>query len=178
MGDVLSFCTQGGGGGLMSTAKKQDDLKKGELVIVGGLAIQVIFFSFFVVVTMIFHRRIAAQPTRKSLSLITPWRSLIYVLYVSSALVLIRSIYRIVEYIAGSDGPLLSNEYYLYIFDSLLMAIVTAVFNYFHPSRVIKRTKDLNTVASLEVIGEGYSLPETPPRPYDPLRSNGGDDYK
>lgn len=154
---------------MLATSKDQDGVKRGELIIVGGLVIQVIFFGFFVIVTFVFHRRLSAMPTRKSMSLVTPWKSLLYVLYITSTLILIRSVYRIIEYVMGSDGELLAKEVYLYIFDGLLMAGVVLLFNWFHPSRVINRVKDLDRVSSMEVTGEGYSMPETGPRSYEPL---------
>ena len=43
------------------------------------------------------------------------------VLYVASGLIFVRSLFRLIEYIEGNDGVLLSSEVYLYIFDALLM---------------------------------------------------------
>lgn len=162
----LTICV---GGGILATSKNKDNVKMGELVIVGGLALQIIFFGFFVIVTFVFHRRINANPTRKSMSLVIPWRSLLYVLYTSSTLILIRSVYRVIEYAMGSDGELLAKEVYLYIFDGLLMGGVAVSFNWFHPSRVINKTKDSERVGNMEVMSEGYSMPQTGPRSYEPL---------
>jgi hypothetical protein len=49
---------------------------------------------------------------------------------------MIRSIFRVVEYIGGNAGYLLSHEVYLYVFDALLMFLVMASFNWIHPSQV------------------------------------------
>jgi hypothetical protein len=56
------------------------------------------------------------------------WRRHLYVLYVTSALILIRSIFRVVEYLQGNDGYLISHEVFIYTMDALLMAIVMAIF--------------------------------------------------
>ncbi|KAF2786118.1 RTA1-domain-containing protein [Melanomma pulvis-pyrius CBS 109.77] len=65
-----------------------------------------------------------------------PWKRHIYVLYVTSILILIRSIFRVVEYIQGEDGYLLGHEVYLYVFDATLMVVVMILFNWVHPSQI------------------------------------------
>jgi hypothetical protein len=50
---------------------------------------------------------------------------------------MIRSVFRVVEYVQGFSGYLLSHEVYLYIFDSTLMFCVMAMFNFVHPSEVV-----------------------------------------
>ncbi|KAI0844920.1 RTA1 like protein [Daldinia vernicosa] len=154
LGDVLSFFAQGGGGGMLTQAKSVDDVRRGENIIIGGLCIQIVFFGFFMVVTFVFHRRITQNPTRNALALPTPWKTLILVLYLSSALVMVRSVYRVAEYVLGSDGELQSKEVYLYCLDALPMLIVSLAYNWFHPSRVINRDgHERISVTSLEVLG-------------------------
>ncbi|XXH01007.1 hypothetical protein Hte_007358 [Hypoxylon texense] len=154
LGDVLSFFAQGGGGGMLTQAKSEDDVSRGENIIVGGLGIQILFFGFFIIVTMVFHRRVVARPTRNALALDTPWKKLLYVLYISSGLIMIRSVYRVAEYLLGSDGELQSKEVYLYCLDALPMLIVSLAYNWFHPSQVVSREKLRHiSVTSLEVLG-------------------------
>ncbi|KAF7545180.1 hypothetical protein G7Z17_g9368 [Cylindrodendrum hubeiense] len=159
-GDVLSFFAQSGGGGMLATAKNSDDVKKGENIIIGGLGIQILFFGFFMVVTMVFHIRISKQPTQKSYELAVPWRKLLYVLYATSGFILVRSAFRVAEYITGKEGELQSTEYWIYIFDATLMALVALLFNLFHPSRVVNRNADAKRIASMD----GYLMEN---QPYD-----------
>ena len=145
----------------MATAKSSDDSRMGENIILGGLGIQILFFGTFIIATLVFHSRIRSRPTQTALSLHTPWKKLIWVLYLSSVLILIRSIFRIIEYVMGSDGELLQKEFYLYIFDAVPMFVTAVAFNWFHPSRVITKEEkvSLTSVTSLEVIegdGGGY----------------------
>lgn len=158
LGDLLSFFAQGGGGGMLTQAKSADDVKKGENIIIGGLFIQILFFGFFMIVALVFHRRISNRPTRAALSIIAPWQQLIYVLYISSGLIMVRSIYRVAEYVMGSEGVLMSKEYYLYCLDALPMLLVALSYNYFHPGRVInKNSQDRRlSVSSLEVLGGNH----------------------
>lgn len=63
-------------------------------------------------------------------------------LYITSVLIMIRSVFRAVEYLQGFDGYLLSHEAYLYIFDAALMLIVMLIFNYIPPSEVTALLKE------------------------------------
>ncbi|KAI4598468.1 hypothetical protein KJ359_002878 [Pestalotiopsis sp. 9143b] len=164
LGDVLSFFAQGGGGGMLTAAKTADDVTLGEHIIICGLFIQIIFFGFFMIVALVFHRRISNHPTRGALMTDAPWKQLIYVLYLSSGLIMIRSVYRVAEYIMGSDGLLMSKELYLYCLDAAPMLLVAFSYNYFHPGRVISRDAAGRrlSVSSLEVLGGNpqYSHPQ------------------
>lgn len=140
---------------MLTQAKSADDVKKGENIIIGGLFIQIFFFGFFMIVTLIFHTRITRHPTRAALMIDAPWKSLIYTLYLSSALIMIRSIYRVAEYVTGSEGILMSKEVYLYVLDALPMVLVAFSYNFFHPGRVISKGSQGKrlSVTSLEVLG-------------------------
>ncbi|CAO2653472.1 Nn.00g028830.m01.CDS01 [Neocucurbitaria sp. VM-36] len=65
-----------------------------------------------------------------------PWKRHLYNLYFASTLIMIRSIFRVAEYIQGNAGYLLSHEVFLYIFDAVLMLLVLVSFNWSHPSQV------------------------------------------
>ncbi|KAH8707655.1 RTA1 like protein-domain-containing protein [Phaeosphaeriaceae sp. PMI808] len=65
-----------------------------------------------------------------------PWKRHIYALYVASALIMVRSLFRVVEYVQGNNGYLLRHEVYLYIFDGSLMFIVMCLFNWIHPAQI------------------------------------------
>lgn len=124
---------------MIAKAKSASDGKLGENIIVGGLGIQILFFGFFIIVAGIFHYRISMYPTTRSLSVKVAWKRYLWILYTVSILIMIRSVFRIVEYGMGGDGILLQNETYLYIFDGALMFLCTVVFNIYHPSAIISR---------------------------------------
>ncbi|EHA26072.1 hypothetical protein ASPNIDRAFT_171417 [Aspergillus niger ATCC 1015] len=132
-GDVLSFLLQAGGAGLMGSHSKSGT-ETGSHIIVGGLVVQIVFFGFFIITTAIFHHRMLQSPTPYSLEI--NWKKLIWVLYSASVLILVRSIYRLIEYIEGFGGYLLSHEVYLYVFDALLMFAVMLIFHVVHPSEL------------------------------------------
>lgn len=94
------------------------------------------FFGFFVVVAGVFHRRMALVPTAKACVPEVRWRRYLCSLYLVSALVLVRSIFRVAEYLQGSEGFLLRTEAFLYVFDALLMFGVMGWMNWFHPGEI------------------------------------------
>ncbi|KAJ4263325.1 hypothetical protein NW762_006143 [Fusarium torreyae] len=137
IGDVISFLAQSGGGGMLANAKSKGDQKMGQNIIILGLAVQIYFFAYFMNILHIFYRRMIRKPTSKGLSSTSSWKQFTIVLYVSSGLIMIRSIFRMVEYITGSDGALQSTEVYIYVFDASLMFLTAALFSIVHPGRVI-----------------------------------------
>ncbi|KAI9038220.1 RTA1 domain-containing protein [Aspergillus affinis] len=133
-GDVLSFLLQAAGAGLMGMKSKM--AQNGPNIIIGGLVIQVLFFGFFMISSAVFHVRMHRDPTPYSLSIPLRWTEIIYVLYAASLLILVRSIFRLIEYAQGNDGYLISHEVFLYIFDALLMFATMLVFHVVHPSEL------------------------------------------
>lgn len=112
------------------------NLSLGTNIIVAGLVIQLIFFSFFIVVSLCFHRKIIRHPTALSRDPTIPWFKHLATLYAASGLIMIRSIFRIVEYVQGNTGYLLGHECFIYIFDATLMLGLMILFNFIHPSEV------------------------------------------
>ncbi|KAL5615979.1 hypothetical protein FOBRF1_004727 [Fusarium oxysporum] len=139
VGDVFSFLVQSSGAGMMAAG---DDPTMGENIVIGGLVIQVLFFGLFVVAAIIFqlrYRKIGSNwrvVGSSNTASVFDWERMLMMLYATSALILIRCFFRIVEYVMGADAYPLKNEWTLYIFDALLMAAVMVIFYIWYPSRV------------------------------------------
>lgn len=142
------------GGGIQAIGTLSS-LNTGENIIIVGLFVQIVFFGFFIVVAGSFHLRFTRHNQQKQIMTPTfttttmttiPWKKHLYALYAASALIMIRSIFRVVEYLMGNNGYLLRHEYFLYVFDATLMLGVMVLFNIVHPSEVTKvyREKDNN----------------------------------
>ncbi|KAL4981433.1 RTA1 like protein-domain-containing protein [Aspergillus falconensis] len=159
-GDVISFLMQCGGGGLMSgddTSTRQ----LGETITIIGLAVQIIFFGFFIITAIVFHIRINKVPTAISTEAKAHWRgnitarnwvTLLQAMYVVSVLILVRSVFRMVEFIDGYGGYIMSHEVFIYIFDAVLMVVVMAVLNFWHPSYVLRDGKRFATSGDFEEV--------------------------
>ncbi|KAJ5538272.1 RTA-like protein [Penicillium frequentans] len=148
-GDVISFLTQCAGGGVLSSAKSHSTVSLGENIIIVGLFIQIAFFGFFIVTAGIFHYRLRTCcdcGTKAAIPI--GWKKCLYVLYTASVLILIRSIFRAIEYITGSTGPLMSTEVYLYVFDAALMFLTMTTFNILTPKSLVTARPTLPDVES------------------------------
>ncbi|KAJ6099292.1 hypothetical protein N7467_000827 [Penicillium canescens] len=146
-GDVMSFLLQGAGGGIQSSGSL-DSMKTGERIIIAGLFVQIIFFGFFIVVSVLFDFKLRKYPIPRCFSREVQWRKHLNILYATSLLILVRSVFRLVEYIQGNQGYLLHHEVYLYVFDSLLIFIAMVVFNVAHPHEI---TRQLDVVSDYEL---------------------------
>jgi hypothetical protein len=121
-------------------------LVAGQWIIVAGLCIQLLFFGAFVLSSALFHCRILKSPTPQSDRTLSvqkalwhrDWRGLLYACYAVSGLILVRSIYRLIEFAQGNNGYLISHEVFLYVFDAAMMVIVMVIMNFFHPSVVLQ----------------------------------------
>lgn len=155
-GDVLSFLMQASGmlkyyfiykttitmlnltrvigAGLMIA--NSSNPSNGEHVIIGGLFVQIIFFGFFMVTSIIFDLRLLRNPTQASSELSFIWRRHLSALYATSILILIRSVVRVVEYMEGYQGYVMTHEAFIYVFDALLMFVVMLIMIYIHPSQI------------------------------------------
>ncbi|PYI23467.1 RTA1 like protein [Aspergillus violaceofuscus CBS 115571] len=149
-GDIISFLIQGAGGAILThTTTDPSALTTGQNVIIAGLVIQLIFFTVFVLVATAFHYRIHRSPSSKSISSCiatdgwfhATWETTLLALYFASAMILVRSVYRLVEYASaetnGSDGYLGRHEVFAYVFDALPMLLGMVVMAVWHPSRVL-----------------------------------------
>ncbi|KAK7537028.1 RTA1 like protein-domain-containing protein [Phyllosticta citribraziliensis] len=136
VGDVFAFLVQCMGAGILSGADSRSSQDRGEMVIIIGLIVQLLFFGFFIIVAAVFHWRLNKSPTEASLRPETRWRYYLTALYGTSLFILVRCLFRLIEYIQGQDGYLLSKEVFLYVFDAVLMFLVCAWFNWWHPSEI------------------------------------------
>lgn len=116
-----------------SNSNAQSNLNTAKIVIDIGLVAQIVSFGIFIVTTIVLHRRILKQPTITSK---VPWRKHLYTVYLTSTIILCRCIFRLIEYLLGTNGPIWGHEAYQYGFDSTLMFIVMVAFAVIHPSEV------------------------------------------
>ena len=129
------------------TSGSESKIKIGQWAIVAGLCVQLIFFGAFMITSFSFHIKIIRSPTLQSERFMNKhgaiwppdWRGVLFACYSASVFVLIRSIYRLIEFLQGNDGYVISHEVFLYVFDAAMMFSVMIVMNVFHPSFVLNK---------------------------------------
>lgn len=108
----------------------------GENVITVGLFVQLVIFGFFVIVAGLFQYRMQRRATARSQEPAIRWRKYLLTLYVTSVIIWIRCLFRVIEYLQGNDGYLMRLEAFVFIFDGVLMFIVLAWMNWLHPAEI------------------------------------------
>ncbi|KAL4767149.1 RTA1 like protein-domain-containing protein [Aspergillus nidulans var. acristatus] len=132
IGDFFAFLFQASGGGMMAI---ESTAKIGQNIAIIGLFIQLIFFGVFFAISVVFCHRVEKSKQTKILHM--PYGALLYVLFVVSALIIIRCVFRVIEFVQGHDGYLMRHEVYMYVFDTIPMFVVQAIFHYYHPAKVL-----------------------------------------
>ncbi|KJZ80228.1 hypothetical protein HIM_00078 [Hirsutella minnesotensis 3608] len=131
-GDVASFLVQSAGGGLM--ASRNFSQTRAQNIILGGLLVQIVMFGLFAVTAVVFDVRMRRWPSPASLEHRgRPWKRIMAMLYGTTALIFVRSVVRVVEYIMGRSGYLLRNEWTLYVFDAAPMLLTMALYGWIYP---------------------------------------------
>lgn len=139
--DVLSFLVQVAGAAMLTSAEDAAGVDSGRRVVLLGLLVQIVCFGFFGVVNirllLLLRGRLAKEPLPKE----TAWCQLLKVIIFASVVILLRSIYRLVEYGLGHDNFLIKHEIYHYLLDALPIVVVVAIFSVWHPAQYLPYIK-------------------------------------
>ncbi|POS75241.1 RTA1 domain-containing protein [Diaporthe helianthi] len=119
----------------------------GSAMVVTALGMQLVVILVFILLAGIFHHRIARAKLETK-----PVRIMLYTLYCSMVLILVRSIYRLVEHMGNTEiqlddleglralTPILRYEWYFYVFEATIMFINSALWNVLNPGRFLPRS--------------------------------------
>ncbi|KAL4877395.1 RTA1 like protein-domain-containing protein [Aspergillus karnatakaensis] len=133
-GVIVSFIIQGGGGIMLLQSEDSERASLGSRIIFLGLLVQILFLLLYIIPTSIFHRRMLRTPLHQSNTEITiPWQKYMTLLHSTVGLILVRTVFRAVEFGQGADGALRNKEAFIYIFDGILMLAGWIIFNIWHP---------------------------------------------
>lgn len=131
-GDIISFLVQGSGAGLMAMNGMADTAKG---IVIGGLMVQIIVFGLFIITSVVFGRRMRQSPTLEGDQ--GEWKKHLQALYTVSALIMVRSVFRVIEYAMGNKGYLLANEWPMFVFDAVPMVAVMVVWGVWYPGTIM-----------------------------------------
>jgi len=143
----------------------EDKQNMGKALIKASLLIQIVVIVLFLGLAGVFHQR-----CQRGGQLNDNLRNALYTLYVSTALLTVRTIFRIVEYFSlaqlhfgpGLDpttlSPLIRYEWFFYVFEASLMLVNQVMMNVRHPRKYLpKSTKTyLARDGVTEVMGPGH----------------------
>ncbi|KAJ5095678.1 hypothetical protein NUU61_005034 [Penicillium alfredii] len=128
-----------------SSNPKGNEQTLGKALTLVALSIQLCVILSFLTMATIFHRRCSKAPIPRQRGVPT----LMFTLYISMVLILIRCIYRMVEHAGNSTvnldspkelqslSPIYLYEWYFYVFEAALMLLNSWLWNVWHPGRFL-----------------------------------------
>ncbi|KEZ41408.1 hypothetical protein SAPIO_CDS7536 [Scedosporium apiospermum] len=138
--DILSFLVQGTGGSLLSNQDEdsQDIQRAGQKIYMVGVGIQALFIIAFSVLTVAFYKRLDIEGRQDRNIPLT--KKLVWVLLADFVFIMIRIIFRLVEFIPGAndDNPILKSENYVFCLDGLPVLLGLILLNVLHPGLVLR----------------------------------------
>lgn len=124
-----------------------------------SLVLQIVFAACFVFLAGFFHYWCRKNGIRN-------WKitAPLLVLYASTALISIRTIYRIVEFWASVSGdpenisPVVRYEWFFYVWEATIMLLDCVLFNVFHPRRWLPKSNKIYLARDgvTEIDGPGW----------------------
>ncbi|KAG8801681.1 hypothetical protein FRC18_007740, partial [Serendipita sp. 400] len=155
--DIVCVLTQSVGVTVLSGSDNptKSQVTTGRAILIGGLLVQVASFGVFVIVAILFDLK-SRKLWGATHSALVRLRPLFLVFYISSILIIGRSIFRTVEFATidfdkEAQGYLFNNEWPFYVLDSIPVLIATVVFNIVNPSAYLPRKKGLRMDGSHEL---------------------------
>jgi hypothetical protein len=165
MSSVVEALTANGAANVANSSLSEKRQETGRSLLKAALCLQLAILASFVLLAATFHRRCNKanlMPKNLKAALIT--------LYISSALIGIRTIYRTVEYFTTAHlnfagitdvtqiTPIFRYEWFFWVFEASLMMINTWLINARHPMRYLPRNNKiyLSEDGVTEIEGEGY----------------------
>ncbi|CAG8961299.1 hypothetical protein HYFRA_00013760 [Hymenoscyphus fraxineus] len=163
---IIETLNANGAALVANTTLPQQKQDTGKALLKSALILQLVVLSCFILLAATFHRRCRAAGLAPR-NLVIPLR----ILYISSALIGIRTLFRTVEYFSisslslgvsaeslGLPSPLVRYEWFFWVFEGSLMLINTFLLNAWHPMRYLPRNHRvyLESDGVTEVEGPGY----------------------
>lgn len=170
MNDILCFCTQLGGAGVQVTGDA-NIMDIGKKVVLAGLIFSLVVFAFFVLVAAIFHRRLLKSPPPfLMVNTDFKWTRYMWAIYVACVAIMIRNLFRTIQFGASSTAAVNAKEVYIYVFDASMMFVSFLVLAVYHPGLLIKKARrlgktDFERLNTPDMMAENVPLTE-----YEPAR--------
>lgn len=159
--DITAFLIQATGGMMTGPGVSSEVVQTGLNIYTAGVGVQLFFLVVFAALAVGFQRKLKMQRAASSsrspfldeeaqshshfriesptqvpdLNLAIP---LLRLLYIVLALIIIRNIYRLVEFGTGANSPTVKHEWYNYVFDAVPMFFALVLLNVVHPGKTLQ----------------------------------------
>ncbi|KAE8166930.1 RTA1 like protein-domain-containing protein [Aspergillus tamarii] len=126
-GDILCFFVQASGAGKLVNAETSTEISSARNTVLGGLGLQVFCFCIFMLCAVVFHVRVSRRHIASNVDPSLRLSTMLFSLYFCSLCIVVRNIYRLIEYQAGESGYLQTHEWPSYVLDVALMALMMMI---------------------------------------------------
>ncbi|KAF2422217.1 RTA1-domain-containing protein [Tothia fuscella] len=139
--DFFSLVLQAAGGAIAAVANDSKTSNMGRNIMIAGLAFQVVSLAVFLGLWVDFLVRLrkvgedGRDERFESIRSTRKFKCFNYALWIATVLILIRSIYRVVELQEGFSGPVASNEAAFMVFEGPMIILAVFGLTIFHPGR-------------------------------------------
>ncbi|KAH8693932.1 RTA1 like protein-domain-containing protein [Talaromyces proteolyticus] len=144
--DIIAFIVQLVGAAFTTqTDVPVSTIMLGVHIYMGGIGLQEFFILVFTCLFVVLHRRMLQEERLGLLNMEKArrgslnWRKLFYAIYFSLFMITIRIIFRLAQYARGTDvnNPVLTHEWYEYMWDAVPIFLALLALIIFHPGRVL-----------------------------------------
>lgn len=156
---MVEILTGNGAAKVSNPSNPPGQIRIGSGLIRASLLLQIVLFTLFISMEVTFHMRLV-----KAKIMNAKLRMIVTLLYTSSALILIRNIYRCIEVWQGYTGYLQKHEAFFYVFDGSLMLVNSVMLNIWHPTEYLPASSKVYLAKDgvTELEGPGW----VDPRPW------------
>ncbi|KAL8791222.1 MAG: hypothetical protein Q9213_000179 [Squamulea squamosa] len=140
---VIGAITGNGGARVANPDATPSEIRDGRALIRASIILQLVSFFLFVALEGLFHRRcirhglVDIKPTPEANKQSKKLRSILNLMYISSAIISCRHVFRVVEVFQGPEGYLARHEWPLYVFDGAFMFANMLMMNIWNPMRYL-----------------------------------------
>ncbi|KUJ08889.1 RTA1-domain-containing protein [Mollisia scopiformis] len=136
--DLLSLILQGAGGGTAASANTPSTSADGGHIMLAGIVFQVATFTFLYTLLILFIRNLRANHhtmTEAQLSVLHSknFRVFAWGIFIASAGIYVRCIYRIAELAGGWKNKIMQDEVSFYVLDGAMCCIAVAALTFAYP---------------------------------------------
>lgn len=156
---IVEILTGNGAAKIANLSSSPEQIRIGNGLIRASLLLQIVLFALFISLEVVFHLRLVKSRIKHA-----KLYTIVALLYASSALILIRNIYRCIEIWQGYTGYLQRHEAFFYVFDAGLMLVNSIMLNVAHPAKYLPTSNEVYLAkdGATELEGPGW----VDPRPW------------
>ncbi|KAF9432902.1 hypothetical protein BGZ76_010166 [Entomortierella beljakovae] len=168
--DIITFLVQCAAGGMQAAAGATNPTLAevgDKLYLIGVSAQGVSYILFTILLTVAFSRLIKDRKKNHPDQLRKGWTGLdkptltiVGGLYFSSIFIIIRSVFRIVEFSQGYDGYLIRHEVYLFVLDAAPLVLAIGIWAIIWPTVLLQRIAVLSRANQITPMSVGSTLDE------------------